>query len=568
MQRARKVAVIALVTVAATACDDMLGVENLNQPDITRVFATPAAIEQTIGSGYQSVHNALTTNNLMPQLLTISLESYSGLNNFQMGPRTGIPRTPVQNATGAPSIFADFSSLSRGGRLAVNALNALDALIAADKTPADGVLGSPEADKRTRAFGFFVIGANQGWLAMVYDSAGLVRSGMASDVVPELGGYRQVMDIALEMLDSAIAVTESVPAAQFSSVPSGWLGGSSAHTSRAGFLRLLHAYKARFMAGVARTPSERDALNWTAIRDAAAAGLEEDFLTHVGGSTGWNQNFVGTLMFQDGRAWSQLSLMYYGMADTTGAYTGWLATPLAQRTPFLVRTPDKRWPRGETRAQQIENSPLPLTYEDKPYIIADPQDEIADPWGWSYYQFQRTRPIREAYHVGPSEGDFMEFLKAENDLLLAEAHIRLGDIPEAIALIDAYRIPNDLPSLAGLASRDATVPGADYVIAADRSITAMTPVPGKANCVPRVPLASGGTVCGSLWEAMKWEKRMETAYSSYARWWIDGRGWGDLIENTHLEYPVPYQEMNARQKSPYPLGGGGASSAARGTYGF
>jgi hypothetical protein len=61
---------------------------------------------------------------------------------------------------------------------------------------------------------------------------------------------------------------------------------------------------------------------------------------------------------------------------------------------------------------------------------------------------------------------------------------------------------------------------------------------------------------------------METALSSFGRWWIDGRGWGDLITNTVLEYPVPYQEMQARQKPSYNLGGGSASSAAKGTYGF
>ena len=92
-------------------------------------------------------------------------------------------------------------------------------------------------------------------------------------------------------------------------------------------------------------------------------------------------------------------------------------------------------------------------------------------------------------------------------------------------------------------------------------------VPGGTTCVPQVP--SGTTVsCGTILEALKYEKRMETAYSSFGRWWIDGRGWGDLIEASALEYPVPYQEMQSRQKSSYNLGGGFGSSAAKGTYGF
>jgi hypothetical protein len=69
-------------------------------------------------------------------------------------------------------------------------------------------------------------------------------------------------------------------------------------------------------------------------------------------------------------------------------------------------------------------------------------------------------------------------------------------------------------------------------------------------------------------EALKWEKRMETAYSGFGQWFFDSRGWGDLIELTPLQYPVPYQELDARQKPYYGLGGGGLSSAAKGTYGF
>jgi hypothetical protein len=61
---------------------------------------------------------------------------------------------------------------------------------------------------------------------------------------------------------------------------------------------------------------------------------------------------------------------------------------------------------------------------------------------------------------------------------------------------------------------------------------------------------------------------METAFTSFGRWWIDGRGWGDLPENTAYEYPVPYQEMQARQHPSYNLGGGTGSNAAKGTYGF
>jgi hypothetical protein len=51
-------------------------------------------------------------------------------------------------------------------------------------------------------------------------------------------------------------------------------------------------------------------------------------------------------------------------------------------------------------------------------------------------------------------------------------------------------------------------------------------------------------------------------------WFFDSRGWGDLVKDTPLHYPVPVPELDARLKGYYNLGGGGPSSAALGTYRF
>jgi len=46
---------------------------------------------------------------------------------------------------------------------------------------------------------------------------------------------------------------------------------------------------------------------------------------------------------------------------------------------------------------------------------------------------------------------------------------------------------------------------------------------------------------------MKWEKRLETSFTGYAQWFIDSRGWGDLTRGTVTEWPVPWEELYARQ---------------------
>jgi hypothetical protein len=536
-----------LLALGLAACEDALVVENLSDPDIERVFSTPQAVQQTIGSNFQACHNAVSNTNVAPQLAMLGLETYSQLNNFNMGARSTIPRSPVTNYRGAPTIFPDYSALARAARLGANALDALDKLIEEEKT-----LGSPAQNLRARSFAFFTIACNMGWLAMVYDSAGIVGPGMSSDSIPPLAGAADVAAAAIALLDSseAIATNPAATGAGGFPIPGTWLG-QSADVSRDNFVRLVRSWRARYRAGVARTPQQRAAVDWAKVIADAESGITSDFTVSVAGnSNGWNESYAVNQSYQD-PTWGSMTLMYFGMADVSGGYDAWLATPLGARAPFLVVTPDQRWPQGTTRAaQQAASATEPSGLASRPYIRNRTlQDSPGDPWGTSYYDFYRFIYIRRL----TTPAAFPTYVKAENDLLAAEGYIRTGKIAEAAAKIDLTRVARGaLPALTGTVT------------------TATQPVPGGASCVPRVPAAPSftSTTCGNIMEAMKWEKRMETAHTSYARWWIDGRGWGDLVEGTATEYPVPNQEMDARQLPFYPLGGGGASSAARGTYGF
>ena len=87
-----------------------------------------------------------------------------------------------------------------------------------------------------------------------------------------------------------------------------------------------------------------------------------------------------------------------------------------------------------------------------------------------------------------------------------------------------------------------------------------------------MPTAFQGPLkCGNMMEAMKWEKRMETAFTGYGMWYFDSRGWGDLPEGTAMHFPVPYQELETRSSTNpyYDMGGvGNPGGVPKGTYGF
>ena len=570
---------LVLLTLTAAACNDALQVENLSNPDVDRVFALPATIEQTLGTGYQSCRNALQTSDRMQQLETMSLESYSSLNNFFMGPRGGMPRGPILNDRTASSNFTPFSALSRQARTAVNALAALDKLL-----KSNGTLGTAARDARAKSWGFFVAACNLGYLALTYDSSAVVSVGMPSDSTPPLAGSKEVMAAAIAFLDSAEIIASSSAAGGSGGFPTtaSWLSGAT--LTRDQFLRWVRSWRARFRAGNARTPEERAALDWNKIVADATSGLTSDVVVSVGGSTGWNLNWIGNQMHVDA-AWHQITPMIFGMADTSGGYDRFLSKPLAERDGyFLILTPDQRFPWGSTRAQQQDHSPNRADYQQLPYVENRKiTDTPGDAWGSSFYNYYKYK----YYQRQSNTGQFPEFRSAEVDLLAAEGYIRLGNYAAAAALIDKTRIPALLPSVAGVTGPNDPVPGADYdstfridttfksgnidkIDTVHTGYELRTVAPGKANCVPRVPVGPNftTTACGNLFEAMKWEKRMELAYEQFGAWFWDARGWGDLPTDTALEYPTPYEELDARLHPFWNLGGGGPSSAKKGTYGF
>ncbi|MDQ6830170.1 MAG: hypothetical protein M3081_15040 [Gemmatimonadota bacterium] len=559
---------------------------NLNNPDINRALASPAAVEQLIGNAYNTVHSGTIggqNDGLQPEMLVMSFESYSGLANFDMGPRAGVPRGPVNNSrgnSGQVGKYYDFRILSRAARTA--------ALGLAQFAKPGFTTGSATQDGRDRAFGFFVLGTALGNMALAYDSGAVVSPldpNTDPPFIPDLVGYNALMTYSLQQLDSAIALAN----ANTGGFPTlaAWLGaGTGQALSAADFVKLCRTYKARFRAMVGRTKAERDAADWNAIIADANAGITADFAIPLNPNSGWDNVWVAQHYSFD--TWHQQPTPIIGMADSSGGYNAWLATPLATRSAFLIQTADKRFPSGTTRPAQNTASNAPGSSVIQPWLkapyngptasasdsAATPTysffpyfrnrtaglDRVGEAWANSQYDHYRFQALRTASRIGL----FPVITKAENDMLAAEGYIRTNQIPLAIAKIDPWRARAGLPKLAGvITARGQPVPGGTFAAPSAPSLT-------NPSCVPRIPVAPFNVAqCGDIFEAMKWEKRMETAFTGYGQWFFDGRGWNDLIEGTPTQFPVPFQEMDSRTHPFYNLGGvGGTSAAPKGTYGF
>jgi len=553
MRRFLRIAVTSLVTVLA-ACSTDLTVSNENNADINRALAKPSDVENLLSGGFNQVVSNTTggaIDNPNTAYQVMSFENYSGLANFGMGPRAGLPRTPVVNGLGNPSsttVAGTFNGLSRQARATTLALERL--------ASSGFTLGTPAADVRARAYGRFVLGLSLGYLALTYDSAAVVVPG--AEAVPALVGYDSVMKAAIKSLDDALADATNPVAGGTGGfpLPASWMNLTTGSVSSDLFARIIRTYRARFRAQLARTSTERAAANWTQIIADAQNGIQSDVSISMNATTGWTQAWV--VQHYAGPNWHIMTPQIIGMADSVGAqYATWLNQPLLNRNPFLIRTVDRRFPAGNTRDLQNAASnggaigavPLAGVYF-RNRRSADDGAAADGTWGFSFYDHVRFQAFQNAARIGP----FPHIVMPELWALIAEGAIRTGNFALAASSIDQSRVSRGgLPSVAGL--------------------TNLTdPVPGGNACVPRVPVLTGSTFttrCGNILEAMKWERRMETAYINYGAWFLDMRGWGDLAEGTPIHFPVPWQERQVRVQEPNNIGGVGLpGGAVKGSYGL
>jgi hypothetical protein len=280
---------------------------------------------------------------------------------------------------------------------------------------------------------------------------------------------------------------------------------------------------------VARTPSERAALNWNNVVSWVDNGLQEDWVMYWDWDNGW---YNEQLDYGTWPSWTQMAYFIYGMADPRDdrVYDDWLALSNTEKgnnlpdgTPVLIVTPDTRFPQGTTVADQraSQGSYFRIASE------AEAGDTWKKPergvWRWSWYKHDRF--LEYGWSAVFEQPDMTV---AEMHLLKAEGLFRTGDLAGAAAIINQTRTAN------GLNATDANGT--------------------NTSCVPRLPDGS----CGNLLEMLKWEKRMEIAHSGIGGfgWWFDSRGWGDLWYETPLQWPIPCKELQVLQILPCNTYGG------------
>ncbi len=514
MSHTRRFALGALLgSVALAGCQD-LAVTNPNVPDRDRATQQPLSVESFVASSFRTWWPSVHDDYPLWAFSTMAQEVTSGFADFGQLELSAEPRSAWNNSP--VNARADVSEDPWYELLAtISSVN--DALIAIDSGL---VIVDAGRTARTQAVGKFIQGISHGYLGLYFDQSFIVDEKLALDTVtvPQFHPYETVLAAAIDQLDASIAIAQ---ANSFTLPVDSWL---FQEMDNQGLVRLANSFAARLLAYGPRTRAEREAVDWNEVIRRIDAGVTSDFAPVAQPDIffdDWKRLIARVRTTTRPSDFGRPSYWLLGPADSTSGFVNWAATPVADRQPFQIRTADRRitGPGGPATEGKYFGYNLNTIF-----AVA------RGTYRWSYY-YSHRHGTGDSWQTGPQDA----LLVSEMDLLKAEALIRLGRAEEAVPLINKTRVANgELPPV--------TVAGP----------------PDEPGCVPR---KLDGT-CGSLWDALRYEKRIEGYGVDGVTAFFDARGWQALPEFTITQLPVPGAELGTLQLPLYTFGGPGGESSA------
>jgi hypothetical protein len=365
-------------------------------------------------------------------------------------------------------------------------------------------------------FAKWIIAISQLKLALDFDQAYIVdhTTTASSTLYPELKPWQEVLANAVQQLRGVIADARATEAFTW---PNTWINGRT--VTRDELIRICMTYIVYADVYAARNPTQRAAVNWNLVLARLDSSITTLFAQQADpavastGSTYINNSFAQNTV--------RISNRLLGPADTSGTYQNWLAAGISGRQAVTFVTPDRRI-HGAT----------PTTAGTRFTRLGTQMSAIS----LGAYLGSSYRSNRYLNAAGDSGNRALVHILSPDEVkyLRAEALFRLGRGAEAAALINPTRVAANLPP-----------------------VDANGPPPGRA-CVPK--RANGA--CGDLFDAIKYEKRIDLYPYRGDIFYYDSRGWGELLPGTPFHFPVSGRELVTRGLPIYTFGGVGDPNSA------
>lgn len=257
----------------------------------------------------------------------------------------------------------------------------------------------------TEAMAYLCQGLALGYIGLVYDKAYVVTEYTDTDSKISLSSYKNAVDTAISRIEKCISICES----ESFTLPVSWIPGMTYTHEQLG--QLARSMAARLMSYSPRNKSDNDEVNWQKVSDYASSGITYDFAPLMD-----NINWYDTYHIN-------ASLRGMGLADMR------VVNLMDKRFP--ARWPETGFsllPEPATEPSAGIDNRIFTDFEYLPYCIIKPEN--------SYYRFSCYRYKRHDNYLSSRAGQSAVFMKAENDLLMAEALMHLNDLEGAAEIIN------------------------------------------------------------------------------------------------------------------------------------
>lgn len=491
---------LALLLAGLWSCESLENAPQLT-PDGQQVISKGADLQEALRRGYATWWGSIHSPE--PAVaLGVTADAYAlPWDDFGAAEMGQEPRLSYRNLNSAPIAYRAITEVPWYGCLqavaeANDVLNALSEGVSIDQN-------GPQ-DQSVRAAAYALRGLSWGYLSLLFDQAPIVEEttklGAPIDFMP----YAAVNARAVEELEAAIQLAEANGIDfihnYFNGLP---LDGST-------FAELVHSYAARFLAQAARTLDETETTDWPAVLGHAEQGLTYDFTPNANGVQ-WKSYQQYTLADTEaGPFWARLDQRLVAAFDPS------------QPARYPQVDANGEAPLSETQATSNDER-LATDFVYSP-VVGFP----AERGEWHFSHYRHGRHISQPGLFGNGQtGPMPTFLKADNDLLKAEALLRTGQTAMAAILVDAgSRIARgNLPPLTASASYFAV----EEAILYERAIELFNTAPA------------------SLWLDRRRLRPREASAEVSAL--------GGLQLGTPAQLPVPASELRINGMEEYSFGG-------------
>lgn len=486
--RLKQAAVVASALFFLGSCAKDLDVVNENAPDADGVLAATSTYPSLLSGAYNGFWNTAVSASptfalTNAEVITSGYGSWSSFDYYKL-PRTAVPNDLVDDVVLSPPAAAWYGFYS-----AIPTVNNIIKAIAIDNKKV--MLGNNDHTDAVLAHAYILQGILYGHLSLFYDKAFLADESVDFQNFDfELKPYSEILTFALDRIDRGIALC----ATSFTD-PNPMMPGVTFNNNT--LKAFASSMGARILAMSARTPQQAQQIDWNRVYAYASNGVTADF------GINWTEGWNGKVISRDFLA--HLQLMAWDWIRPHQR----VINMMAPNHPNAVYP----WPDGTATLGEVSSPDARLNT----YFRYVGRHTGWNPNTRGFNMLSEYKYVRYEDEANNFSGFFPHILKAENDLLKAEAALRSGKPgTEVAALVNNTRV------------------GA-----------------GNLNAL------TGGESAETLLDAIFYERYLESDFVYPHLGYFDRRRKGELRPGTLYHFPVPANELILHQIPFYTFGGVG-----------